>query len=278
MGKGNPVLFSVDVPKAPSSVRSIAAAFGCTVWSPKEGIRVSDKSEIASEFSIDDLHQRDALAAAVMAYRSISSLIDKARQKSPENWEDVVDLVLRREVPNISEAVSLLMPEERNGKVYVKVPVMTRRILQLHMKIDRLEREISLLRKREAEMKQTIRELKQEISRISRPVKRTVVRIEVPEERGLVEVVRLEDYSRKSLFGVDICDRIVYVERNQGSAKLLRSLKPFVVICEGDIEGVPTISKKEVNLIEKMGKMYMTEEDVESLRKNPGLLVKRVFG
>lgn len=70
---GVPIIVATDKSSIPSRVGKISARFGAKLRAPKEDVRVSVKDEIAHRFSCcGDDHQRDALAAAFLAFQSFA--------------------------------------------------------------------------------------------------------------------------------------------------------------------------------------------------------------
>jgi len=72
---GIPAMVASDVPQVPHFVEKIASIVNAPVFTPKKPIAVVDKQELAREYITDrrarNAHERDALTAAVYAYRSI---------------------------------------------------------------------------------------------------------------------------------------------------------------------------------------------------------------
>ena len=79
--KGIPVMIASDVPQVPHFVEKIASTVNATVYTPQKPIPVSEKQELAREYSdeirVRNAHERDALTAAVFAYRSIQSKLQQ---------------------------------------------------------------------------------------------------------------------------------------------------------------------------------------------------------
>ena len=73
--KGIPALVASDVPQTPHFVEKIASTVNASVSTPNKPIAVSDKQEIAREYSsetkVRNAHERDALTAAVYAYNNL---------------------------------------------------------------------------------------------------------------------------------------------------------------------------------------------------------------
>jgi predicted RNase H-like nuclease (RuvC/YqgF family) len=83
--QGIPVMVATDVTPVPHFVKKIASTVNAELFVPKREIAVSDKQELAREFSdgikIRNAHERDALTAAVYAYRSIQSKLQQIERK-----------------------------------------------------------------------------------------------------------------------------------------------------------------------------------------------------
>lgn len=87
--QGMPILIASDVPQAPNLVEKIASSINVSVFTPERPIAVADKQELAREYSentrIRNAHERDALTAAVYAYRSIKPKMDQIDRKIRED-------------------------------------------------------------------------------------------------------------------------------------------------------------------------------------------------
>ncbi|MCX8198276.1 MAG: DUF460 domain-containing protein [Candidatus Micrarchaeota archaeon] len=95
---GTPSLVACDVHEAPEMVLRLASYFSCKAYSPKENIREEEKRRIASGIALSGSHERDAYAAAVLAYRQSSNRlrqIDALNELSAEDKEKVKHLILK---------------------------------------------------------------------------------------------------------------------------------------------------------------------------------------
>jgi predicted RNase H-like nuclease (RuvC/YqgF family) len=83
--QGIPVMVATDVTPVPHFVKKIASTVNAELYVPKREIAVSDKQELAREFSdgikIRNAHERDALTAAVYGYRSILPKLQQIERK-----------------------------------------------------------------------------------------------------------------------------------------------------------------------------------------------------
>jgi predicted RNase H-like nuclease (RuvC/YqgF family) len=117
--QGIPVMVATDVAPVPHFVKKIASTVNAELYVPKREIAVSDKQELARAFSegvkIRNAHERDALTAAVYAYRSILPKLEQIERKIRDE-QLVVDrnqlkaLVIKG--MSMQEATSSLIHEE----------------------------------------------------------------------------------------------------------------------------------------------------------------------
>jgi hypothetical protein len=66
---GKPLIIASDVQDMPFSVEKIRRAFSAIAYTPKQDVSVETKLELAAPFSYGNDHERDALSAALDAYR-----------------------------------------------------------------------------------------------------------------------------------------------------------------------------------------------------------------
>ncbi|MEZ0345621.1 MAG: DUF460 domain-containing protein [Infirmifilum sp.] len=65
---GRPAVVATDVNPAPSFVRKIAAQAGALLHVPSRSLSIEEKRRLVEGYSVDNTHERDALAAALKAY------------------------------------------------------------------------------------------------------------------------------------------------------------------------------------------------------------------
>src|SRR5512137_1070338 len=66
---GKPIIVASDVQEMPHSVEKIRRAFSAVSYTPKQDVSVETKIELTSQFQYANDHERDALSAALDAYR-----------------------------------------------------------------------------------------------------------------------------------------------------------------------------------------------------------------
>jgi hypothetical protein len=181
--EGIPVIVASDVPNVPHLVDKIASTINAELYTPHKPIPVADKQELAREFSeevkIGNAHERDALTAAVYAYRSI---LPKLRQIDHKVREEQI-MIDRNHLKalvikgmSMNEAIINLTHEEAEAvEVTTEIPISEEPLTQekydtlrrkyeelenqnqiLAEKIDDMERFVEFLRFKESELSHSL--------------------------------------------------------------------------------------------------------------------------
>lgn len=81
-GYGKPAIVATDVSEPAEAVKKLAAQIGASLYSPPYDLSVIEKHELTLKYRhmISNTHERDALAAAIKAYRVIRSRIRKVEE------------------------------------------------------------------------------------------------------------------------------------------------------------------------------------------------------
>ena len=66
---GKPLIIASDVQDMPYSVEKIRRAFSAVAYTPKQDVSVETKVDLTAPFAYANDHERDALSAALDAYR-----------------------------------------------------------------------------------------------------------------------------------------------------------------------------------------------------------------
>ena len=95
---GTPSLICCDVFPAPEMAQKIASYFSCRLFVPQRGIREAEKREIARGAGVENNHERDAYAAAVMGFRAHANKlrqIDALQDLGHDEKEKIKHLLLK---------------------------------------------------------------------------------------------------------------------------------------------------------------------------------------
>jgi hypothetical protein len=118
---GNPLIIASDVNPLPKGIEKLASAVGSKVFYPNTSMTYKEKVKIVDDYKekIRDSHQKDALAAALRAFKNYHSMllkIDETVKKFERKdlFDEVVKRVLKKKTENIVDAVRDLI--WRKGK------------------------------------------------------------------------------------------------------------------------------------------------------------------
>lgn len=96
---GKPLIIASDVCPVPSSVEKIRRAFQAVSKSPDHEIPASEKIKLARPYNYANDHERDALTAGILTYKSLKPLFSRIENKTPAGIkpDDVKERVVRGE-------------------------------------------------------------------------------------------------------------------------------------------------------------------------------------
>jgi len=149
---GKPLIIATDKKKAPPTIAKLAASFNCRLFTPDHDLGVEEKESIIN-VSLNNSHERDALAAAVYANKTYFGLfanIDKTLQSMnlSDMSDNVKEMIIKKEAKNIADAIEKLKPKpkeeeikltERNVDWKNKAEELRRKLLDLQKSYDILK-------------------------------------------------------------------------------------------------------------------------------------------
>lgn len=156
-----PLIVATDVSPPSNSASRLARMFGATLYYPTISMTVAEKQSMTSGAGVEDLHQRDALASALAAYKTYRPMIEKIRQKSGAKYSIVLEKILKGEAPKIEDALI-----EKIKPVMPPKPSSMRAQLQM-MKLNRdyLARKVEQLTQSNSELNAKLKEAGQELEK-----------------------------------------------------------------------------------------------------------------
>lgn len=106
--RGHPLIIAADKTPVPSNVERVKRAFNAILWAPSTSLSVEQKVRATRSIDHANDHERDALAAALEAWRSVKNKLETVEKRAPEDVDvdELKMLVLRRHP--IEAAISLL--------------------------------------------------------------------------------------------------------------------------------------------------------------------------
>ena len=160
---GRPSVVACDVASPPDFVSKVAASFGAVLFHPQEPLTVGEKIELTRGFEVGDSHQRDALAAAIVAYSRFRNKFEKIDSLGLD--DDVKHLVLRGtaigKALQPQDSVAYEAPERRE-------PAPARELSDAEKKLRTLEKRVSALAA-QVELKEAeVKALQAELAKVRR--------------------------------------------------------------------------------------------------------------
>ncbi|MFW9973709.1 MAG: DUF460 domain-containing protein [Candidatus Thorarchaeota archaeon] len=171
---GIPAMVASDVPQAPHFVDKITSTVNATLFTPKKPIAVADKQELAREYGgeikIRNAHERDAMTAAIFAFKSLLpkfQQIDKIvrEDKLSVDRNHLKALVIKG--ASINEALAKIESEESEPVESVPErpqvkdePLTQERFDVIKSKMEHLESENRLLAEKIDDLKRFVEYLK----------------------------------------------------------------------------------------------------------------------
>jgi len=111
---GKPLIVASDVNPMPKTIERLSSALGSRTYYPEVSLTNLDKEKIVDDFEeeIKNSHQKDALAAAIKAFRSYHELfirVEKSLGDRKEMYDDVIKIVLKKKSDSISDVIKYLV-------------------------------------------------------------------------------------------------------------------------------------------------------------------------
>lgn len=146
---GRPLIISTDKANVPFLIEKLAAAFGCRVFNPSQDLSVEEKNELAKNVQTNDIHEKDAFAAAMVAYKSHASQFSKIDLALSSLGLDidpdtVKKMIIEKKAKNIQEAIDkLTKKKEKTGFIITN---WKQRAKELQRRLEELQKSYSILK------------------------------------------------------------------------------------------------------------------------------------
>ena len=152
---GLPAIVATDVTPPPKAVSKIAISLGANIYAPSNSLSIEEKIQLTKTHNPANPHERDALAAALNAYRKMKNLLIKA---------DVLDLTQPKKYEilkggRIKDRLKKKV-KPRKEKTVEKPRILSDEEKRIHL----LEKQIKGLKKELADKERQVNNLKGKIS------------------------------------------------------------------------------------------------------------------
>ncbi|MDD1742656.1 MAG: DUF460 domain-containing protein, partial [Methanotrichaceae archaeon] len=158
--RGNPLIVSTDVFPAPGAVEKVKRAFNAILFTPGMDMPANEKVSLAKEFGFKNDHERDAIAAALAAFKKYKNKFLYVEKKVPSDVDpdEVKALVVKGYAVERAVAELTAKPEIRNEDL---VEIEDKKVLP---DIADLRRRNQLLIEQVRTLREYLNELKTELA------------------------------------------------------------------------------------------------------------------
>ncbi|WP_087035255.1 DUF460 domain-containing protein [Thermococcus litoralis] len=256
---GHPIIVATDVNPAPGLVEKISRSFKAMLFVPRESLKVEEKNELLKNLgiSVEDDHQRDALAAAYKAYLRLKPKLDHVEAKLREmgitkKGEEIKALVIQGY--NLGEAILKVKEKEKSKEIKTaEVTETSVDVTPYIEKIKELENTINLLERENQELRAVIEEQRKIIEGLEN-------RLATYDERIREKIIREKEMEIRE-------KRIEYLEKE------LREARSIIEKLSKDL-----VLAKRMHLLELKGTAVplkvienLTWKEIEELERSAGI-------
>ena len=219
---GKPLIIASDVSPPPEALEKLASTLRAKLYTPQQSLSQSEKEELVktylenleSPIEVEDTHQRDALAAAINAWKSFRTKLEQIENYVSKMELDVdVDKIKADVIKGLSIAQAVEKEIFRKLTLELKARTEERKVEEKTVKqpkvSETLLKEIKKLEKERAQLKERLSEARKEILELKKQLelyhKQTNIQVKtVREIQALSEEVRrlseeLKKYEKENL-------------------------------------------------------------------------------
>ena len=244
---GKPLVVASDVQEMPYSVEKIRRAFSAIAYTPKQDVSVETKIELTAPFPYANDHERDALSAALDAYRQYRHKFQNLLKRIPpgHDLDEVRARVIRGQ--SLEQVLS-------DMKVLPPVPVVPAAPAIVGEKHDERVRVLDGMVKR---LRTFISELQEELSSRDYEINRLQGRLRKNHSAKEAEIAKNTEVVKKDAIIKSLKQRLRKEERyNKSLLKRMARIKQFAELSmEGEV--VPV---KVMDSLTKDGVRRLMEE------------------
>jgi predicted RNase H-like nuclease (RuvC/YqgF family) len=194
---GKPAVIASDVTPMPGSVEKIRRSFNAVPASPGIEVSAEEKISLGKQFGYSNDHERDALTAALLTYRSYKNIFTRIEKKAPEALDlELIKLqVIRGDSIEaaIEKVKAAQMPEKPRIAAQIEKPddrPVDESLLKLRETIHRQGEQIQNLQ-------EYLEELKAELHARDRKISKLETRIRNFKKEAYAEVRKSKEIQNK---------------------------------------------------------------------------------
>ncbi len=169
--RGRPLIIATDVFPAPGAVEKIKRSFNAVLYAPGEDLAAEDKILLAKPFGYKNDHERDALAAAMSAFKKYRNKFLQVEKKVSEDIDpDEVKALVVRGLSIEKAMAELLETEEAQEQVAEEKPPVSQpkpeEVRLLTEQVKNLKEYVEDLREALETKEKEIAELKRQLAKL----------------------------------------------------------------------------------------------------------------
>ncbi len=180
-GMGSVLAVGTDRAKCPALVERFAAKTGAKAIAPREDLLTSEKDEMTAGYETPNSHEKDALAAALYAYKELEPLLLRItnvlkEEGKQELFSEVTEVVvmagrnIKDALQGVEENLVAAAQKEENAvaAAAAEVPEKTAKEAMQELQIKRLQRENGILREYNSKLLARMKEINRELRRVTK--------------------------------------------------------------------------------------------------------------
>ena len=214
---GSPCIIAADVNPAPQAVDKLSHSFDCRLYVPPTNMSVEEKNVLTRGYSFANVHQRDALAAALKALEHYKAKFDnvgtRLQEKGLLNYSESVKYFVVKGY-TVEKALEILQEAEKPKEVeeitpepvkeQVNIPELQKKIADLTLTVDRLTEYKGELENRVKMLEDALTEAQRELRLYDRETRKEVIESRTIKSKEsvikrLMEELRIEKEKSKIL-------------------------------------------------------------------------------
>jgi uncharacterized protein len=244
---GKPLIIASDVQEMPYSVEKIRRAFSAVAYTPKQDVSVETKIELTSAFQYGNDHERDALSAALDAYRQYRHRFQNLLKRIPpgHDLDEVRARVIRgQSLDQVIGDMNAITP----------VPAIDAPIVPVEVKHDEKVRVLDGMVKR---LRTFVGELQEEVKEKDYEIQRLQARVRKIHTSQDVKIAKDTEVIKKDAIIQSLKKRLRKEERhNRNLSKRITRIKQYAELSM-DGEVLPV---KVMEALTKDGLRRLTED------------------
>ena len=185
---GSPCIIAADVNPAPQAVDKLSHSFDCRLYVPPTNMSVEEKNVLTRGYTFANVHQRDALAAALKALEHYKAKFDnvgtRLQEKGLLNYSESVKYFVVKGY-TVEKALEILQEAEKPKEVeeitpepvkeQINIPELQKKIADLTLTVDRLTEYKGELENRVKMLEDALTDAQRELRLYDRETRKEVI-------------------------------------------------------------------------------------------------------